>query len=94
MKKSPACERDIELRMEDATIQSWYPPVVRMPFGKWMEVDGGRFKGVGLRQKAFHLYLTINGQDGCRDIEVIDLSNGSLIQTVHVMRGGADGGHH
>ena len=85
--------KDIEVRMEGATIRSWYPPVVKMPFSKWMEIEGGKFKGVAFG-KRLPLYLTISGQDGCKDIEVIDLSDGSVIQTVYVMRGGADAGHH
>lgn len=84
--------KDIEVRMEGATIQSWYPPAVKMPFSKWMEVDGGKFKGVSFG-KRLPLYLTISGND-CKELEIIDSANGSVIQTVHVMRGGADGGHH
>ena len=84
--------KDIEVRMEGATIQSWYPPVVGMPFVKWAGVDGGRFKGVAFG-KRLPLYLTISGND-CKEMEIIDSANGSVIQTVHVMRGGADGGHH
>ncbi len=85
--------KDIEVRMEGATIQSWYPPAVKMPFSKWMEVDGGKFKGVSFG-KRLPLYLSINGQSECKELEIIDSAKGSVIQTVHVMRGGADGGHH
>lgn len=85
--------RDIELRLNDAKLQSWYPPVIKMPFGKWMEVDGGKFRGVEFG-KRIPLYLIINGQNGCQELEIIDSSNGSLIQTVHLMRGGVNGGHH
>lgn len=85
--------KDIEVRMEGATIQSWYPPVVKMPFYKWMDTEGGRFRGVAFG-KRLPLYLTINGKGDCGEIEIIDSSDGSIIQTVHVMRGGADGGHH
>lgn len=85
--------KDIEVRMDGATIQSWYPPVVKMPFSKWMEVDGGKFRGVAFG-KRLPLYLTINGKNGCGEIEIIDSSDGSIIQTVHVTKGGSDGGHH
>lgn len=85
--------RDIELRLKDAEFQSWYPPVIKMPFGKWMEVDGGKFRGVEFG-KRIPLYLIINGQSGCLELEIIDSSNGSLIQTVHLMKGGSNGGHH
>ncbi|HAK89344.1 MAG: hypothetical protein A2077_04660 [Nitrospirae bacterium GWC2_46_6] len=85
--------KDIEVRMDGATIQSWYPPAVKMPFYKWMEIDGGKFKGVGFG-KRLPLYLTINGQGGCKEMEIIDSSNGSVIRTVHFMKGGADAGHH
>lgn len=85
--------KDIELRLKDAEIQSWYPPVIKMPFGKWMEVDAGKFRGVEFG-KRIPLYLTINGQSGCRELEIIDSSDGSLIHAVHLMRGGINGGHH
>jgi len=85
--------RDIELRLKDAEFQSWYPPVIKMPFGKWMEVDGGKFREVEFG-KRIPLYLIINGQSGSMELEIIDSSNGSLIQTVHLMKGGSNGGHH
>ncbi|MDI6744055.1 MAG: hypothetical protein QMD07_01640 [Thermodesulfovibrionales bacterium] len=85
--------KDIEVRMDGAAIQIWYPPVVKMPFSKWMEVDGGKFKGVAFG-KRLPLYLSINGQGECKELEIIDSANSSVIQTVHVMRGGADAGHH
>ena len=85
--------KDIEVKMEGATIQSWYPPVIEMPFGKWMEVDGGKFRGVEFG-KRIPLYLIIDGQSGCRELEIIDSASGSLIRTVHLMKGGSNGGHH
>lgn len=85
--------KDIEVRMEGATIQSWYPPAIKMPFRKWMEVDGSKFKGVSFG-KRLPLYLKINGQSECKELELIDSERGSVIQTVHIMRGGADAGHH
>ncbi len=89
--------KDIEARMDGATIQSWYPPVVRMPFLKSVGVAGGRFKGVAFGQR-LPLYLTVSGNDfsdnGNKEMEIIDSSTGSVIQTVPVMRGGANGGHH
>jgi len=85
--------KDIELRLKDAEMQSWYPPVIKMPFGKWMEVDGGKFRGMEFG-KRIPLYLIINGPGSSRDLEIIDSSDGSLIQVVHLMRGGANGGHH
>jgi len=85
--------KDIEVRMEGAVIQSWYPAVIRMPFREWMEVDGGKFRGVEFG-KRLPLYLKINGRSGCKDLEIIDSAKGSVIQTVHFMRGGADAGPH
>ena len=57
--------QDIEIRADGAEIESWYPPVVRMPFTKWMEVEEGRFRGISFG-KRLPLYLTINGKDGCK----------------------------
>lgn len=85
--------KNIELRMKGATVQSWYPPAVKMPFSKWMEVDGGKFKGITFG-KRLPLYLIIDGLSECKELEIIDSSDGSIIQTVHVMKGGSDGGHH
>jgi hypothetical protein len=85
--------KNIEVRAEGAKIESWYPPVVKMPFGRWTEVDGGKFRGVEFG-KRLPLYLTIDGQSACKDIEIIDSANGSVIQTVRLMKGGADAGHH
>jgi hypothetical protein len=85
--------KDIEVRMDGAQIQSWYPPVIKMPFHRGVDVKGGRFNGVS-SGKRIPLYLIINGKDGGGKIEIIDSSNGSLIQTVHVMRGGFDERHH
>lgn len=85
--------KDIEVRINGAAIQSWYPPIVKMPFGKWMEVNGGKFRGVE-PGKRLPLYLIIDGQSGCKEMEIIDSSSGSVIQTVHFMKGGSDAGHH
>lgn len=85
--------KNIEVKMEGATVQSWYPPIVKMPFTRWMEVEGGKFKGITFG-KRLPLYLRIDGRSECKELEIIDSSDGSIIQTVHVMKGGADGGHH
>jgi len=90
--KIPDGPKDIEVKMKGAEIQSWYPPPVKMPFYKWMDVDGGRFHGVE-PGKRLPLYLIIR-QAGCKELEIIDSSDSSIIQTVHVMRGGANAGHH
>lgn len=84
--------KNIEVKMDGAVIQSWYPPVVKMPFYK-MNVEGGRFEGVNYG-KRLPVYLVLDGTFEHGDLEIIDSSNGSLIQTVHVMRGGSDGEHH
>ena len=31
--------RDIEIKMDGAVVQRWYPPVVKMPYNKWMDVE-------------------------------------------------------
>lgn len=85
--------RDIEVRMEGATVQSWYPPTVKMPFARWMEIEGGKLRGVEFG-KRLPLYLILSGKSECRQLEIIDSSDSSIIQTVHVMKGGSDGGHH
>lgn len=84
---------DVEIRMDGADIKSWFPPVVKMPFYKGIEAEGGRFREIkyGRRVPA---YLTISNLPGCGEIGIYDPSDGSLIQTVHVMKGGADGGRH
>lgn len=91
--KNLQSSRDIEIRMAGADVQSWYPPVIKMPFRKWMEVEGGKFRGVDSGTR-LPLYVISDSAVRCGDIEIIDSSNGSLIQTVHVMRGDFNGGHH
>lgn len=78
--------RDIEIRMEGADIESWYPPVVRMPFNKRMSVQGGKFKGVEFG-KRLPVYVVFNDSGENRKIEIIDSIDGSLIQTIDVLRG-------
>lgn len=85
--------RNIEIRMKDAVIQSWYPPVVRMPFGRRMEVEGGLFRGVDFGAR-LPLYLVVDGNIHCGAIEIIDADRGTAIQTVQVKRGGGHGGTH
>lgn len=84
--------KNIEVKMDGAVIQSWYPPVVRMPFYK-MNVERGRFEGVNYG-KRLPLYLVLDETFEHGDLEIIDSSNGSLIQSVHVMKGGSGGEHH
>ncbi len=91
--KNLQSSRDIEIRMNNAAVQSWYPPVVRMPFTRWMEVEGGLFKGVDFG-KRLPLYLIVDGSSDCNEMEIIDSSRGALIQTVQIIRGGYDGGNH
>ena len=85
--------RDIEIKMDGAVVQSWYPPVVKMPYNKWIDVEGGRFRGVDFG-KRLPLYLIADNRKACDEIEIVDLSDGSLIQRVHVMRGGSNDRHH
>ncbi|TAL26758.1 MAG: hypothetical protein EPN94_02545 [Nitrospirae bacterium] len=85
--------KDIEIKMDGAVVQSWYPPVIKMPYSKWMNVEGGRFGGVDFG-KRLPLYLIADNRKGCGEIEIVDLSDGSLIQRVHVMSGGSDDRHH
>lgn len=85
--------KDIEIKMDGAVVQSWYPPAVKMPYNKWMDVEGGRFRGVD-SGKRLPLYLIADNRKGCGEIEIVDLSDGSLIQRVHVMRGGSNDRHH
>ncbi len=84
--------KDIEIKVDDIAIQSWYPPVVRMPF--WdLDFKDGKFSKAAFG-KRLPLYLIIDGNVDHKDMEIINSSDGMLIQTVHVMRGKGDGGHH
>ncbi|MBI4686857.1 MAG: hypothetical protein HY756_03630 [Nitrospirae bacterium] len=84
--------KDIEVKADGIAIQSWYPPVVRMPFFD-IDFKGGRFSGVAFG-KRLPLYLIFDDGMDHKDIEIINSSDGTLIQTVHVMRGRGEGGHH
>ncbi|MBM3237915.1 hypothetical protein FJZ31_16625 [Candidatus Poribacteria bacterium] len=84
--------KDIEIRMDGTAVQSWYPPVVRMPFWN-LDFEDGKFKEV-VFGKRLPLYLIIDENTEHGRLEIIDSSDGSLIQTLYVMRGNPDGGRH
>lgn len=84
--------KDIEIKMDGSLVQSYYQPVVKMPF--WdLYVDGGKFRGAAFGQR-LPVYLTIDAGDDHKNLEVIDSSDNTIIQTVHIMKGKGDGGHH
>lgn len=78
--------REIEIRMEGASIESWYPPVVTMPYNRGLSVEGGRFSGVEFG-KRLPVYVAFNDNGEGRKIEIMDSTDGSLIQSVDVLRG-------
>lgn len=93
---------DIRLQGEGISIQSWYPPVLPLPFRQWVAVAGGqtgeefRVSGVRFGQR-LPLYLIVDGSKeggGCRELVIRNGTNGALLRTVHLMPGGNDGGHH
>ncbi|MBZ0155337.1 MAG: hypothetical protein K8I29_03870 [Alphaproteobacteria bacterium] len=84
--------REIGIRMEGAEIQSWYPPVVRMPFNKGISFEEGIFSGVEPGKRIpVYIVFTDNGKN--RKIEVVDPTEGSLIQTIDILRGQGDAEH-
>ena len=85
--------KDIEVKMAGARVQSWFPPVVPLPFRTWMDVDGGKLRGVEIGDR-IPLYIISERAVKCGDMEIIDSSSGALIRKVHVMRGEYNGGHH
>jgi hypothetical protein len=85
--------KDIEIRVEGAEIQSWYPPVVKMPYYKWMGVEGGRFRGVDFGRR-IPVYLVFDEKAAGREIEIFDLSDNSLIQKVQLTGEGSHAGNH
>jgi len=85
-------KRDIGFRVEGAEIQSWYPPVVRMPFWN-IDVEGSIFRGVG-QGRRLPLYLIFDTFNGHGYLEIFDARDGSPIQKVHIMEGGNGKGHH
>lgn len=78
--------KNIEFRMEGAEMQSWYPPVIRMPFSHGVSFDAGKFKGVDFN-KSLPVYVVFDDDGTNRKLEIIDSTTGSLIQTVDVARG-------
>jgi hypothetical protein len=85
---------DIEIRMDGAEIESWFPPVVRMPFNKDISFEDGKFTGAG-PGKRLPVYVAFNDDGEKRKIEVIDSTDGSIIQTLDVLRGkGNEKQHH
>lgn len=78
--------RDIEIRMEGGAIQSWYPPVVRMPFGKVIPFEGGKFRGVEPGRRV-PVYVVFHDNGKNRKIEVVDAADGSVLRTIDILRG-------
>ncbi|MCC6346983.1 MAG: hypothetical protein IT388_07305, partial [Nitrospirales bacterium] len=84
--------REIEVRMEGAEIQSWYPPVVRMPFNKGISFESGKFSGVEPGRR-IPVYVVFDDDGRDRKIEVIDSADGFVIRTIEVLRGKDDEKH-
>ncbi len=78
--------QEIEIRMRGAEIESWYPPVFKMPFSRWMSVDGGRFRGIEFG-RGLPVYVSFNDTGGNGRLEIVDLSDGSLIRAIEIGRG-------
>jgi hypothetical protein len=76
----------IEIKMEGAEVQSWFPPVIRMPFFRNIGFETGRFKEVGSGRR-LPVYVVFDDNGEHRKIEIIDSTDGSTIQTVCVLRG-------
>ena len=85
--------REVDIRMPGAEISSWYPPVVRLPFNKVPYFSGGRFLGVEPGRK-LPVYVAFEDDWTVRSIEILDAADGSLISSVAVTHGRADGQHH
>jgi hypothetical protein len=85
--------RNIELRMQGAEIESWYPPVFTMPFARWMSVEGGKFRGVEFG-KRLPVYVAFNDNGRSRSMEIIDSTDGSLIRAITLARGDGYERHH
>lgn len=85
--------KDIDIRMDGAEIQSWYPPPVKMPYYRWMDIEDGGFRGIEYGRR-LPLYIVLNGDFEHGDLEIINPSDGSIIQSIHVMRGMDKGDHH
>lgn len=78
--------RNIEIRMEGAEIESWYPPVFKMPFSRWMSVEGGKFKDVEFGRR-LPVYVAFNDNGENRRMEIVDSADGSLIREIDIVRG-------
>ena len=78
--------KEIELRMPGGKIESWYPPIFPLPFSRWITVAGGRFKGLQSGQR-LPVYVVFDDTGENRKLDVLDGTDGSLIQTVAVLRG-------
>lgn len=83
--------RELEVRMPGAEIGSWFPPAVRLPYGKAPAFSAGRFSGFG-PDRRLPVYVGFDGGSGA-SIDFVDAASGRLIRTVRIVRGGADGGH-
>jgi len=92
---------DLRLQGEGLTIQSWFPPPLPLPLGRRLMVAddpdgrGLRLRGVKTGQR-LPLYLIVEGggETACRELEILNGADGSLLQTVHLMPGDNDGDHH
>lgn len=84
--------KEIEIRMDGASIESWYPPVVAMPFSRVPSFEGGRFSDAA--GKRLPVYVTFNDDGGDRKIEIVDSTDGSIIQTMDILRGKGDERQH
>ena len=84
--------RNVEVRMQGARIGSWYPPAIRLPFSKVPSFSDGIFRDVGPDRK-LPVYVAFDSDGTGRSIDFVNAKDGTLIKSVAVMRGGADGGH-
>ncbi|MDA8388280.1 MAG: hypothetical protein M0Z58_06445 [Nitrospiraceae bacterium] len=84
---------DIGIRADGAKVLSWYPPVVRMPYGHSPDFRDGRFTGAGFGE-TLPVYIVFNNIGGTsprgpgnKKIEIVDSRDGSLIRTIDVLGG-------
>lgn len=84
--KNLQSSRDIEIRIPGAEIESWYPPVFRMPFSRWMSIEEGSFKGVEFGRR-LPVYVAFNDNGKSRKMEIVDSADGSLIREIDIVRG-------
>ena len=80
---------DIGIQADGALVQSWYPPVVRMPYGHSPDFRDGRF--IGARSgEALPVYIVFGadagGKNKSRKIEI--RADGEPIESITVLGGG------